>query len=209
MPELPDHERRKIGEDHGPRDKQIAAITEIVGTVAQNLRRVEGRVNRLAKTVNDTPPAAEDEEDQSAPASWVWFTPPAAGEDEPGSDQDPRVTIENFVAWYNATFAGIEGSRSKPIPSCWQQHPGLAMEVAALAYTWRSANVGPSSSARDAQYWLHQWRPGFADRLTRDWVHADCLDDDHREGGPLPRESRFAAAERHAAAVESARQRSA
>jgi hypothetical protein len=206
MPELPEYERRKTGQDHGERDKQIAAITEIVGTVARNLRRVEGKVNRLAKTVADAPPAAE-EEDPSEPAAWVWFIPPAAAEDEPDGEQDPRVTVENFVAWYNSTFTGVEGSRSKSIPACWQQHPGLAMEVASLAYSCREANIGPSSGVREAQYWLHQWRPGFAERLTRDWVHTDCLDDDHREAGPAPRESRFVAAELHAAAVERDRQR--
>lgn len=198
MPELPEDERRTTGHDPNERDKQIAAqiaaVTEIVGTVAQAQRRLEARVNKLAKTVADAPAAEKDEEDRAAPAAWVWFFPPAAAEDEPAAGQDPRVTVENFVTWYNATFVG---SRSKPIPVCWQQHPGLAMEVAALAYSWRAANIGPSASVREAQYWLHQWRPTFADRLTRDWVHADCLDDDHRASGPPPRESRFATAEQH------------
>lgn len=194
MTELPEYERRKTGHDHGERDKQIAAITEIVGTVAQAQRRLEGRVNKLARIMADAPTAEKGEEDRAAPAAWVWFFPPAATEDEPAAGQDPRVTVENFVTWYNATFVG---SRSKPIPACWSQHPGLAMEVATLAYSWRAANIGPSASIREAQYWLHQWRPAFADRLTRDWVHADCLDDDHRAGGPPPRESRFATAEQH------------
>jgi hypothetical protein len=186
MAELPDYERRKTGQDHAERDQQIAALTEIVGTLAQNLRRLEGQVNRVAKIVSDTPPAAED---SAEPGPWVWFNPPVAREDEPGGDEDPRVTVENFVTWYNHTFVGIDGGRSKPIPACWRQHPGLAMEIATLAYSWRSANVGPSASVREAQHWLHQWRPGFAERLTRDWVHADCFDDAHRAAGAPPREA--------------------
>ncbi|WP_034271135.1 hypothetical protein [Haloechinothrix halophila] len=204
MTELPEYERRTTGHDHGERDKQIAAITEIVGTVAQAQRRLEGRINKLAKTMADSPAAEKQEEDRAAPAAWVWFFPPAAVEDEPAAGQDPPVTVENFVTWYNATFVGTEGSRSKPIPACWQQHPGLAMEVAALAYSWRAANIGPSASARESQSWLHQWRPAFADRLTRDWVHADCLDGDHRDGGAPPRENRFAAGQ-HAAVIDQAR----
>lgn len=195
MVELPEYERRKAGQDHGERDQQIAALTEIVGALAQNLRRLEGQVNRIARIVTDTPPSAE-QDDPAAPAAWVWFNPPAAAEDEPDGDQDPRVTVENFVTWYNQTFVGIDGSRSKPIPPCWRQHPGLAMEVATLAYNWRSANIGPSASVREAQYWLHQWRPGFAERLTRDWVYPDCLDGAHRGGGAQSREGRFTMAER-------------
>jgi hypothetical protein len=76
----------------------------------------------------------------------VWFTPPAAAEDDPDTDDDPRITVNSFVAWYNVTYIGVEGSRAKPIPDCWRQHPGLAMEVANLAYSWRTANLGHSAS---------------------------------------------------------------
>lgn len=40
----------------------------------------------------------------------MWFTPPTAAED------DPRITVDNFVTWYNMTYVGIEGSRAKPTP---------------------------------------------------------------------------------------------
>jgi hypothetical protein len=56
------------------------------------------------------------------------------------------------------------------------------MEVANLAYSWRAANIGTSASPREAQYWHHQWRPGFTDRLAREWVHTDCVDGEHRAG---------------------------
>jgi hypothetical protein len=66
-----------------------------------------------------------------------------------------------------------------------------APQIANLAYSWQAANLGPSASAREAQYWHHQWRPGFTDRLTREWVHIDCFDDDHRPGGATERPDRF------------------
>ncbi|WP_309111964.1 hypothetical protein [Saccharothrix sp.] len=169
---------------------QIAALTEIVGALARTLRRVEAKVNQQAGMPVD--------DDTAEPAAWVWFTPPAAAEDDPASDEDPQATIDNFVAWYNVTFVGIDGGRSRPIPPCWRLHPALSMEIAALAHTWRAANIGPRANERDAQFWLHQWRPGFSDRLVRDWVHPDCFDGSHRDEGPPPRANRFELADHHA-----------
>lgn len=174
------------GQGRDDRDNQIAALTEIIGTVAGDLRRLEGRVKRLATTLDETTRPADDESEATKPAPWVWFPPPAAAEDNPDAEQDARATVTNFVTWYNSTFAGIDGSRAHPIPPCWPQHPALAMEIASLTYAWRTGNIGPSANARDAQQWLHQWRPGFSERLARDWVHADCLDGDHRAGRSVP-----------------------
>ncbi|GAB3162316.1 hypothetical protein GCM10027258_81210 [Amycolatopsis stemonae] len=203
MSEQPEQKQAAAGVD-GDRDGQIKALTEIIGALAQTVRRLEGRVNQLSKKPADG--EKEDEEDPTAPASWVWFNQPAAAEDDPDGEDDPRATVGNFVAWYNVTFVGVDGSRARPIPPCWRKHPGLAMEVAALAYSWRAANIGPEASVRDAQYWLHQWRPGFTDRLTRDWVRPDCLDGDHRDDGAPARADRFELAEQHAAAAAHAHQ---
>ncbi|MEU7477087.1 hypothetical protein AB0A63_13960 [Lentzea sp. NPDC042327] len=163
----------------GDRDAQITTLINLAETLKRKLARLELKLNELAARI----PAETqtEEEDPAAPAAWVWFIPPAAAENDPGGDEDPRFTVGNFVAWYNVTFVGVDGGRARPIPPCWPQHPGLAMEIAALAYTWRAANIGPAATERDAQQWLHQWRPGFADRLARDWVHPDCLDSDHRD----------------------------
>lgn len=173
--------------------RQIAALLEIVGSL-------ESRLSRLAKLVARTNNSRGD--DASAPAPWVWFNPPTAAGGDPHRSEDPRFTVDNFVAWFNLTYRGIDGGRAKPIPDCWREHPGLAMEVACLAHSWRSANIGPEASARDAQAWHHQWRPGFSDRLARDWVPADCLDDHHLPGGPAPRADRFTLAEQHTQAPQ-------
>lgn len=204
MSEQAEPQRTANGTTDDDRDAQIKTLIEIIGALAQNVRRLDAKVNQLTgKRADET---GDEEENPSAPAAWVWFTPPAAAEDHPGQEQDPRFTVENFVAWYNLTFVGISGSRARAIPPCWRKHPGLAMEVAALAYTWRAANVGPDASIRDAQYWLHQWRPGFSDRLSREWIHPDCLDGDHRDDGPTPRADRFDLAEQHAATAARLRQ---
>lgn len=187
-------------------DRQITALTEIVGALATTVSQLNARVDRLAKTnrsrgQGDRDDGHDEEQDNHDPAAWVWFTPPAAAEDDPDTDDDPRITVGNFVAWYNMTYVGVEGSRAKSIPDCWRQHPGLAMEVANLAYSWRAANIGPSASVREAQYWHHQWRPGFTDRLTREWAHTECLDGEHRAAGPGERPDRFTLTEQEPAAV--------
>lgn len=177
----------------GDRDASIEALTGMVDTLTRKVQRIEGKVAELAAKTK--PADAEEEDEPGAPAPWVWFSAPAAAENDPEGEEDPRFTVDNFVAWYNITFVGVDGGRARPIPSCWSQHPGLAMEVAALAYSWRAANVGEGASERDAQQWLQQWRPGFADRLVRDWVLTDCLDGDHRATGSAARPDRFDVAE--------------
>jgi hypothetical protein len=175
-------------------DRQITALTEIVEALSTTVAQLSDRVEHLDKANRSG--GQSDASDSHEPAAWVWFTPPVAVEDDPDTTDGPRFTVDNFVAWYNITYVGIEGSRAKTIPDCWRQHPGLAMEVANLAYSWRAANVGPSASAREAQYWHHQWRPSFTDRLAREWVHTDCFDSDHRPDGATGRPDRFTLAER-------------
>ena len=173
-------------------DCQITALTEIIGALATTVFQLNARVDKLTKANRSRGEGGkddcQDEEQASDPAAWVWFIPPAAAED------DPRITVDNFVTWYNLTYIGVDGTRAKPIPDCWRQHPGLAMEVANLAYSWRAANIGGSASAREAQYWHHQWRPGFTERLTREWIHADCADGEHRAASAAERPDRFTVA---------------
>jgi hypothetical protein len=173
-------------------DRQITALTEIAGALAATVSQVNDRVDQLDKAHRSRGP--DDTGDGHEPADWVWFSPPTGAEDDPDTT-DPRVTVDNFVAWYNTTYVGVDGSRATRIPDCWRQHPGLAMEIANLAYSWRAANTGPSPKPRDAQYWHHQWRPGFTDRLHREWVHADCIDSQHRAAGAGERPDRFTLAE--------------
>jgi hypothetical protein len=177
------------GDISSDRDRQITALTEIVGALATTVAQLNDRIEHLDKANRSR--GQSDTNNSHEPADWVWFTPPAAAEDEPETLEDPPFTVGNFVTWYNITYVGVEGSRTTRIPSCWRQHPGLAMEIATLAYSWRAANIGPSASPREAQYWHHQWRPGFTDRLTRQWAHTDCVDGEHRPAGAIGRTNRF------------------
>lgn len=147
-------------------DRQIRALIEIIGTVAGALSRLSGRVDRLDTGKPET---------NTEPAPWVWAQP------QGGADDAASTVVANFVAFYNMTFVGAIGGRAKPIPPCWRDHPALSAELATLTYAWRAANLGATANVRDAQAWLQQWRPGVADRMVRDWVHADCFDGIHRD----------------------------
>ncbi|GAB3289034.1 hypothetical protein GCM10027563_25440 [Parasphingorhabdus pacifica] len=173
-------------------EKQISALTEVIGSLASKVNKLTGRVEALENASSAEENDADQDGRHDQPAPWVVFTPPAAAEDRQHrkDDHDPNWTLDNFVAWYNTTYIGLSGGPAKPIPECWRAHPGLAMEVATLAYTWRRANIGPTANVRDAQYWHHQWRTGFAARLT-EWVHTHCLDGRHREIGAPFRADRF------------------
>ncbi|GAB2679585.1 hypothetical protein GCM10027271_46010 [Saccharopolyspora gloriosae] len=170
----------------------IEALTEIVGGLTAKLAALRGRIETLETDAPDEPAEEENKHDQ--PASWVLFAPPAAAEDRRhrGDEHTPLWTVRNFVGWYNATFLGTPGSSARAIPPCWTEHPGLAQEVAVLAYSWRRANIGTTANVRDAQLWLQQTRPGFAARLS-DWTHSHCFDRRHRPVGARCRPTRFAA----------------
>ncbi|WP_338596730.1 hypothetical protein [Saccharopolyspora sp. SCSIO 74807] len=178
-----------------PLEAQVEALTEIVGGLTSKLTALRGRIETLENGDPDEPDGAEDEP-ADRPAPWVLFAPPAAAEDRlhRSDNHTPLWTVQNFVGWYNTTFLGIAGSQARAIPVCWAEHPGLAQEVAVLAYSWRRAHIGTTANVRDAQLWLQQTRPGFAARLA-EWVHPHCLDGRHREVGAVYRANRFAAAE--------------
>ncbi|WP_406690302.1 hypothetical protein REH65_31010 [Saccharopolyspora sp. ID03-671] len=170
-------------------DKQVSALTEMVGSLSSKVNKLR---DRLDNSHSDGDDDAEQDEKHDLPAQWVVFTPPAAAEDRQHrtDGHSPQWTLDNFVAWYNATYVGLTGGPAKPIPECWREHPGLAMEIATLAYSWRRANVGATANVRDAQYWHHTSRPGFAARLG-EWTHSHCMDGRHRPAGAAARPDRF------------------
>ncbi|TDD37783.1 hypothetical protein [Saccharopolyspora elongata] len=161
-------------------DELHAILTEVI----QRLRATETKVQDLERAFGEV--MQEETRKRSEPAPWVWVPPPA-------TTNDPRTNVRAFVEFYNLTYFGA--GRAQRIPECWEQHPGLAMEIATLAAAWRAANLGRSAHPRDAQSWHHHWRPGAIDRMVRDWTHPSCLDGDHRPAGADSRVDRFTAAE--------------
>jgi hypothetical protein len=91
------------------------------------------------------------------------------------------------VDWFNTIYVevGAKGINGH-IPACWRDHPAVVAEVATLAAAWRAAFLAPEASARDAQYWHHTWRHGFAKRLQA-WLGDECRRDRHEPGTAAPR----------------------
>jgi len=158
---------------------EVAALRDHVAYLTERLDQLE----------------AEDRQAAGAPAPWVVYTPPAAAGKPPHEDETPEFTVVNFVAWYNLTYTGLAGSRSRPIPDCWPQHPGLASEIATLAYAWHDAFTGRSAHPHKAQLWHHHDRTGFTDRLITQWTHPHCHDGNHKSAGAPSRPHRYRATE--------------
>lgn len=176
-----------LGEDHASRKSDIEQLEHVVGVLIRRTTMLEQSLQRRTATVE----TSTDGEGRAPmePAPWVWYEPPEL-------TADPEHNVHAFVSWFNQTYAGSPSGRARRIPSCWEQHPGLAMEVSALAALWHAANRGRGAHPRDATLWHHQWRPGLISRLT-DWVRPQCLDGAHRDAGAPPRANRFAP-EQHA-----------
>ncbi|MBA8792857.1 hypothetical protein FHX74_000451 [Friedmanniella endophytica] len=100
-------------------------------------------------------------------APWCYHEPP------PMKDVD---VLPTWVAWFNLRYAPLD--QNKRIPYCWQEHPGLAAEIATLAVSWQRAFHDAKANSDAAQMWHDRWLPGFQQRMHL-WIPANCLDDDH------------------------------
>jgi hypothetical protein len=89
------------GDISSDRDRQISALTEIVGALATTVAQLSDRIEHL--DIANRSRGQGDTNNSREPAAWVWFTPPAAAEDEPETPEDPPFTVGNFVTWYNIT----------------------------------------------------------------------------------------------------------
>lgn len=170
-------------DESGPVDPLLEALEEDVRTLRERLDRLHERLRDLEES-DATPLRGE-------PAAWVAYTPPAAAGDPGHEREGPGFTMDNFVAWYNVTYAGLPGTRARPIPACWPHHPGLLSEIATLAHSWRDAFIGRTAHPNRAQLWHQHSRPGFAERLSTEWAHPHCHDGQHRTAGAGSRPDRY------------------
>lgn len=137
-------------------------VTDLRERIDQQNRAIEAIDGVLAKLV-------DLREGQLQPAPWCYHQPP------PFENVD---VLPTWVAWWNLRYGPQE--HTKRIPDCWEQHGGLAAEVATLAFTWQRAFHDTKANTDAAQMWHDRWLPGFLQRMTS-WVPADCFDGDHRE----------------------------
>lgn len=159
----------------GQPGSEVAALRREVAT----LRDLIGKQNRAIEAIDGVLDKLIDARDSTLkPAPWCYHLPP------PARDVD---ILPTWVAWWNLRYAPPE--HTKRIPYCWEQHGGLAAEIATLAYTWRKGFDDVKANSDAAQMWHDRWLPGFLQRM-RSWVPVDCFDGIHKEDrsitGPQP-----------------------
>ena len=150
-------------------DSELAALRQqlqtLTDSVSQHSRSIESIDNVLSRLV-------DVREGTLRQAPWCYHQPP------PMKNVD---VLPTWVAWFNLRYAPPE--HTKRIPDCWEQHGGLAAEIATLAATWQRAFNDTKANTDAAQMWHDRWLPGFMQRM-RQWAPADCFDGNHRDPRP-------------------------
>lgn len=139
--------------------REVANLRDLTGAQGRAIEAIDAALAKLL----------DIREGQLRPAPWCYHAPP------PLMDVD---VLPTWVAWFNLRYAPQEQARQ--IPYCWEQHGGLAAEVATVAYTWQKAFDDVKANSDAAQMWHDRWLPGFLQRM-RSWAPADCFDGTHRD----------------------------
>ena len=138
--------------------REVATLQDLVRAQGRAIEAVDAALTTIVDLRGGT----------LVPSPWCYHQPP------PMVDVD---VLPTWVAWFNLRYAPLE--HSKQIPYCWEQHGGLAAEIATLAATWQKAFHDAKANSDAAQMWHDRWLPGFLSCL-RWWTPAGCFDGDHR-----------------------------
>lgn len=142
--------------------REVAELRDLVRAQGRALEAIDGALGTILDLRQGT----------LRPAPWCYHQPP------------PMINVDvlpTWVGWFNLRYAPLE--HSKRIPYCWEEHGGLAAEIATLAVNWQKAFDDVKANSDNAQMWHDRWLPGFLSRM-RWWAPAACFDGDHR---PDPR----------------------
>ncbi|GAB3917775.1 hypothetical protein GCM10011575_41820 [Microlunatus endophyticus] len=144
--------------------QELRSLRDMVAQHSRILEAIDGVLDRLVDT----------REGKLRTARWCYHQPaPMHGVD----------VLPTWVAWYNLRYA--PQAHTQRIPYCWEQHGGLAAEIATLVASWQHAFNDAKANTDAAQTWHDRWLPGFLQRM-RQWVPADCFDGNHREPRTTP-----------------------
>jgi hypothetical protein len=155
--------------------REVAGLQDLVRAQGRAIEAIDGALAQILDVRDGT----------LRPAPWCYHDPP------PMRNVD---VLPTWVAWFNLRYAPLEAS--KRIPYCWEEHGGLAAEIATLACAWQKAFDDVKANSDAAQMWHDRWLPGFLQRM-RWWAPTDCFDGEHRDD---PRQRQLTPAEPSAAA---------
>ena len=151
--------RSPAADDHDELRRELRTLRDTVAQQNRAIEAIDGVLGRLVDL----------REGELRPAPWCYHRPP------PMKNVD---VLPTWVAWFNLRYAPQE--HTKRIPDCWEEHGGLAAEIASLAISWQRAFDDKKATSDAAQMWHDRWLPGFLQRM-RWWAPADCFDGEHRE----------------------------
>lgn len=148
--------------------RQLASLRELVHSQARAIEAMDEVMGKLVD-LRDA---------KVRPAPWCIHEPPPV---------DNVDVLPTWVAWFNLRYAPID--HTKQVPYCWQEHSGLAAEIATVAFSWRKAFDDVKANHDAAQMWHDRWLPGFLSRM-RWWAPVECFDGTHKTSRlqPRPRE---------------------
>lgn len=139
--------------------REMTGLLDLIRAQGRAVEAISGALDKIIDSRDGT----------LTPAPWCYHQPP------PMENVD---VLPTWVAWFNLRYAPLESG--KRIPYCWEEHGGLAAEIATLAHTWRKAFNDVKANTDTAQMWHDRWLPGFLHRMHW-WAPADCFDGDHRD----------------------------
>jgi hypothetical protein len=139
--------------------REVTTLRDMLGAQGRAVEAIDAALSKLLDT----------REGRLQPAPWCYHEPP------PMKNVD---VLRTWVAWFNLRYAPQE--HAKRIPYCWEQHGGLAAEIATVAFAWQKAFDDVKANTDAAQMWHDRWLPGFLQRM-KGWAPADCFDGSHRD----------------------------
>ena len=144
--------------------REMATLRELVRTQGRAIEAIDAVLSKLV----DTREAA------------CGRRPGATTSRHPMSNVD---VLPTWVAWFNLRYAPHEAT--KRIPYCWEQHGGLAAEIATLAYAWQKAFDDVKANTRRRPDVARPLAPRLPQRM-RWWAPTDCFDGTHKPNRPEP-----------------------
>ena len=87
--------------------------------------------------------------------------------------------LTQWLEWANATFLPARTpSRSRPVPDCWRNHPGVVEELLALHAAWVAAYT--TTDPNDTMIaWHDRWVEPCMTRVYSTYALSSCLETGH------------------------------
>lgn len=108
------------------------------------------------------------------PGGQVWSEYEASEQDL----DEQMQGLRDWFTWANPTIFYYRVTPPRPVPDCWEQHPGAVEELLGLYSAWRAAYAGADPS-QNPTYWHGVFAGPALERIMKAYRLADCADRGH------------------------------